>query len=134
MKILEMLVKVGADLEDTCPWGWSVMQWLLGEGNHYVVQGKPSGWGLGHQHKEVALFLLDRVSLRQVSGDWSRNRFGETIIHWAARGGYEEVARTALKKGVDPKVRGGEHIQLTAFELAIQQEQSGIAELLTIAG
>ncbi len=62
LKILEMLVNAGADLETKCSWGWSVMQWLLGEGSSYVVQGKPSNWGMGHQQKEVALFLLERVS------------------------------------------------------------------------
>ena len=41
--------------------------------------------------------------------------------------------RIALKKGVDPKVRGGEQSQLTALEVAIEQKQSVIAEILMVA-
>jgi len=130
LKIMEMLVEVGADLERVCDWGWSVMQWLLDEGRYYVIQGKRSGWGMGNEHRGVALFLLNRVSLNQINGGRSRNRFGQTILHWAAQKGYEDVAKVALRMGVDPKVLGGESVQVTASEVATQEGYPAIAALL----
>jgi ankyrin repeat protein len=87
---------------------------------------------MGNQQKEVALFLLNRVSLQQVTGNCCRKRFGETALHWAAIGGHEEAVRITFKMRVNPKVMGGEHVQHTAIELGLQQKQFVIAELLTV--
>jgi hypothetical protein len=87
---------------------------------------------MGNQQKEVALFLLSRVSFQQVTGNFRRNRFRGTAFHWAAIGGHEEVVRVVFKMRVNPKVTGGEHVQHTAIELGLQQVQFVKAELLTV--
>jgi hypothetical protein len=40
----------------------TVLEWLMGKGQQYVVQGQVSGWGMGKDHKEVALYLLEKVN------------------------------------------------------------------------
>jgi ankyrin repeat protein len=116
-------------------WGWGVIQCLLGEGSYYVVQGKPSGWGMASEHKDVALFLLDRVRQEQITGIASQNGKRQTLLHWAAEKGYEEVVRASLRKGVDPNaldnVKGRE--PMTARQLAVAGGYAAIAELLRTA-
>lgn len=129
---LKMLLQCsGADLEAKS-WGWGVVQSLLGEGQCYVVQGKPSGWGMGSEHREVALFLLDRVSQDQITGSASRNNGRQTLLHWAAERGYADVVQVSLRSGVD--INALDHVEgrepMTARQRAVAIGHADIAGLL----
>ena len=136
LEILRLLVQHGADLEAAwrVPGGSAkstVLDWLLGEGCFYAVQGKPSGWGMGKDHKQVALYLLDRISRSQTTG--SHTPSGQTLLHWTTKNGYEEVVREGLARGINPLVQGwdegyGEYMM--AKQLAAREGHNQIQSIL----
>ncbi len=130
-QILQLLVEYGADLEAICSeTKATVLEWLMGEGYRYAVQGKPSGWGMGTQHEQVALYLLDsQISVDQIRT--ARNSSGETILHWAAQRGYESVVKAGIEKGVDVMVRCyGDSYTPTALEIAQSMPNPCVITLL----
>jgi ankyrin repeat protein len=106
--ILKLLVDHGANLEQRDNikqrgggnGGWTVMEWFLGWGYFYAVQGKSVGWGWGNDHEAVALYLLEKLSKDQVLTGKGPRR--DSLLHWAAEKGLVNVVDIALKVGIDP--------------------------------
>jgi ankyrin repeat protein len=129
LEILKLLIFYKSDVEAKCRTGRSVVQWLLGDGTWFVVQGKRVLWGMGSEHREVAMYLLQHVSQNQAEG---QNHDGQTLLHWSAGKGFEEVVRASLERGIDPNVK--DHAKgrepMTARDIAIEENHLNIVSLL----
>jgi hypothetical protein len=75
----------------------------MGDGKAYAVQGVECDWGMGKDYPEIALYLLDKVSLTHVRE--TRTWTGQTLLHWGAQKGYERVVEVGLERGIDPQAR-----------------------------
>lgn len=86
---------------------------------------------MGKDHKQAALYLLERISRSQITG--SRTTSGQTLLHWATENGHEEVVREGLAKGIGPLAQGwveGYGEWMTAKRLAARKGHERIQGIL----
>lgn len=97
---------------------------LLGRGADPNPKGRdgttPLMWACGRCHVGVVTHFLKHVGRKELDG---RSEDGSTALHWAARGGQEEVVRLLLLSGATSTVRNNAF--KTPLALAREKDHAG---------
>ena len=123
--------------------GWTPLQIAAAEGQNEIVEllisydadvnakadngTTPLHCASGEGHKEIAELLISKGA--DVS---AKDEFMKTCLHYAAQYGHKGNVDLLIAKGADvsAKIEGGEEDDQTSLSLAIQNNQTEIADLL----
>ena len=117
LKIVQFLLRHGADVNALGLWGWTplllatvkghleVVRWLLEHGAEVNAEDKVDNWTSLHLAARDGHFEICRALLKHNGNTTVRDDDGDTPLHLACGRGHVEIVRFLLNHGADPKAR-----------------------------
>jgi ankyrin repeat protein len=140
LKVVQSLLRHGADVNAPGKWGWTpllfasywghleVVRWLLEHGADTNAKDKDDDWTSLHLAAYEGHFEIVRTLLKHNADINSRNDADYTPLHLASGDGQVDIVRFLLNHGADPKAR--DKYQKTSLHMASFSGHLDIARLL----
>ena len=115
LKVIQSLLRHGADVNAPGLWGWTpllfatekghleVVRWLLEHGAEVNTEDNDDNWASLHVAAWSGHFDVGRALLKHNANITARDNIGCTPLHWACIERHVEMVQILLNQGADPK-------------------------------